>query len=200
MKILIADKVSPKMIRDLQALGAEVEVQADVSAEELSGAIGDARVLIVRSKKVTARAIEAGQRLSLIVRAGAGVNTIDLKSASRRGTYVANCPGKNTDAVAELAIGLLIACDRGVADATEALRAGKWQKKKFGKASGLKTRTLGLIGTGAIGQAVARRARALDMNVIAWSRSLTPAKAEALGMAFAATPLDALLAGELQAP
>lgn len=196
MKILIADKVSPKMIRDLQELGAKVEVQPDVSADELPGAIGDARVLIVRSKKVTARAIEAGPRLSLIVRAGAGVNTIDLKAASQRGVYVANCPGKNTDAVAELAIGLLIACDRGVADATQALRAGKWQKKKFGKAFGLKSRTLGLIGTGAIGQAVARRARALDMKIVAWSRSLTPARAEALGVAFAATPLDVARAAD----
>jgi D-3-phosphoglycerate dehydrogenase / 2-oxoglutarate reductase len=190
MKILIADKVSPKMIADLKSLGAEVASIPDISSEDLAGAIGDAKVLIVRSKKVTARTIEAGKSLSLIVRAGAGVNTIDLAAASKRGTYVANCPGKNTAAVAELVIGLLIACDRGIADATQALRQGKWQKKKFGKASGLKTRTLGIIGTGAIGMAVARRAQALEMKIMAWSRSLTPQKAEDCGFEFASTPLE----------
>lgn len=190
MKILIADKVSPKMVADLKALGAEVLSRPDLSAEDLAGAIGDAKVLIVRSKAVSARTIAAGMNLSLIVRAGAGVNTIDLEAASKRGTYVANCPGKNTDAVAELAIGLLIACDRGIADATQALRQGRWQKKRFGKASGLKTRTLGIIGAGAIGLAVARRAQALEMKVLAWSRSLTRDKARALGFEFAATPLD----------
>lgn len=190
MKILIADKVSPKMIADLKSLGAEVTSLPDISAEDLPGSIGDAKVLVVRSKKVTAAAIEAGKSLSLIVRAGAGVNTIDLDAASKRGTYVANCPGKNNDAVAELTIGLLIACDRGIADATAALRAGKWQKKKFGKASGLKTRTLGIIGTGSIGMAVARRAIGMEMKVVAWSRSLTAEKAEALGLEFAASPLE----------
>lgn len=190
MKILIADKVSPKMIADLEALGAKVVSNPGVTAEDLPGVISDAKILIVRSKKVTEAAIAAGARLSLIVRAGAGVNTIDLNAASKCGTYVANCPGKNTDAVAELAIGLMIACDRGIADATQALRQGTWDKKRFGKANGLKGRTLGIIGTGSIGMAVARRAQALDMKVIAWSRSLTPAKAEALDIEYAETPLE----------
>lgn len=190
MNILIADKVSPKLITGLKELGAEVTSRPDVTPEELPNVIGGAKVLIVRSKKVTADTIHAGHNLSLIVRAGAGVNTIDLDAASRSGTYVANCPGKNTDAVAELVIGLMIACDRGIADATQALRQGAWEKKKFGKGAGLKGRTLGIIGTGAIGMGVVRRAQALDMNVIAWSRSLTPEVADSLEMAFAATPLD----------
>lgn len=190
MKVLIADKVSPKMIDQLKSLGATVANEPDVSAEALPDVIGDAKILIVRSKKVSAATIAAGNNLSLIVRAGAGVNTIDLDAASRSGTYVANCPGKNTDAVAELAIGLLIACDRGIADATQALRQGNWQKKKFGKAAGLKGRTLGIIGTGSIGMAVARRAQALDMQVVACSRSLTPEKAEALEIGFAASPVE----------
>lgn len=190
INILIADRVSAKMVADLMALGADVECAPDVGAEELYSAIGDAKVLIVRSKKVTAQTIEAGRSLSLIVRAGAGVNTIDLEAASRHGVYVANCPGKNTDAVAELVIGLLVACDRSIADATLALRQGKWLKKRFGKAAGLKGRTLGIIGVGAIGLAVARRAQALGMKVLAWSRSLTPEKADSLGMEFAATLLE----------
>ncbi len=182
MNILIADKVAPQMIRDLEAFGATVASLPDVTPDTLPEKIGDAQVLIVRSKKVTAQTIAAGRNLSLIVRAGAGVNTIDLDAASRAGTYVANCPGKNTAAVAELAIGLLIACDRNIADATEALRQGSWQKKRFGKANGLKDRTLGIIGTGAIGLAVARRAQALSMRVVAWSRSLDAAKAKELGI------------------
>jgi len=190
MKVLIADRVSPKMIDDLNMLGAEVIVMPDVTAEDLADVIGDATILIVRSKKVTKKTIDSARSLSLIVRAGAGVNTIDLDAASRSGTYVANCPGKNTDAVAELAIGLLIASDRGIADATQALRQGLWQKGKFGKASGLKSRTLGIIGAGSIGMAVARRAKALDMKVIAWSRSLTQETAHACGIEFAATPLE----------
>ncbi len=190
MKILIADKVAPKMIDQFKALGADVAYEPGVTAEALPGIIGNAKILVVRSKKVTAETIDAGGSLSLIVRAGAGVNTIDLDAASRCGTYVANCPGKNTDAVAELAIGLMIACDRGIADATQALRQGSWQKKKFGNAAGLKGRTLGIIGTGSIGLAVARRAQALDMKVIACSRSLTPEKADALDIGFAASPVE----------
>ena len=190
MNVLIADKVNAKMIDALTALGVEVTYKPELAAEDLATEIGDVKVLIVRSKKVTGKVIDAGKHLSLIIRAGAGVNTIDLDAASRNGIYVANCPGKNTDAVAELVIGLLIACDRGIADATQALRQGAWQKKKFGNASGLKTRTMGIIGLGAIGMAVAQRAQALGMPILAWSRRLTPEQAEGYGFEFAATPLE----------
>jgi D-3-phosphoglycerate dehydrogenase / 2-oxoglutarate reductase len=190
MKILIADKVSAELIRELEALGAEVVCDPDLKADSLPEAIGDAAVLVVRSTKVTADTIRAASHLRLIVRAGAGVNTIDLDAASDLGIYVANCPGMNTDAVAELAIGLLICADRGIADATQALRAGQWQKKRFGKACGLKGRTLGIVGVGQIGLAVAKRAKGLDMKVAAWSRSLTPERAEALGLEYAATPVE----------
>lgn len=187
MKILIADKVSAKMVADLKSLGCDVTLEPDVSAEALPSAIAGVEILIVRSKQVTAATIEAGTSLSLIIRAGAGVNTIDIKKASEKGIYVANCPGKNTDAVAELAIGLLIAADRRIPDALVDLRAGKWRKKEYGKARGLKGRTLGVVGLGSIGSALARRAQGLEMNVIGWSRSLTPAKAKALGIGYCAT-------------
>ncbi|MDR2451276.1 MAG: hydroxyacid dehydrogenase [Candidatus Accumulibacter sp.] len=191
MKILIADKVSPKMLADLEALGGEVTLAADLTPEALPGALPGVEVLIVRSKRVTAAAIEAGSSLSLIVRAGAGVNTIDIGKASEKGIYVANCPGKNTDAVAELAIGLLIATDRRIPEALIDLRAGQWRKKEYGKARGLKGRTLGIVGLGSIGRAVARRALGLEMNVVGWSRGLTPAKAKAFGVGHCAT-LDEL--------
>ena len=190
MKVLIADKVSPNMIKDFEALGAAVSYYPNVTAEDLPSIIGEAKVLVVRSKKVTGDTIKAAKSLSLIVRAGAGVNTIDLETASKLGVYVANCPGKNTDAVAELAIGLLIACDRSISDATQSLRSGRWEKGKYGKGAGLKGRTLGIIGTGSIGMAVARRAQAMDMTVIAYSRSLTPEKAEMLGIGYCESMLD----------
>jgi len=126
-------------------------------------------VLIVRSTGVTEPMLDAGH-LSLIVRAGAGVNTIDVAAASRRGIYVSNCPGKNAVAVAELTFALILALDRRVADNVADLRAGKWNKREFSKAKGLFGRTLGLIGFGNIGQEVARRARAFGMPVVVWSR------------------------------
>lgn len=190
MNILIADKLSKTAVAALEAMGHTVVSNPDLTAEGLPAAIGDAEVLIVRSTKVIAATIEAGKKLSLIIRAGAGVNTIDLAKASELGIHVTNCPGKNTEAVAELAIGLLIAADRRIPDATADLRSGKWRKKEYGKAAGLKGRTLGILGVGAIGKAVVRRAQALEMNVIAWSRSLTPASAEELGVGFAANPAE----------
>ncbi|MDZ7723866.1 MAG: 3-phosphoglycerate dehydrogenase family protein [candidate division KSB1 bacterium] len=185
MNILIADKLADVTVEQLEALGATVSMQPDLGADDLSKALGDSEVLVVRSTKVTQAAIEAASSLSLIIRAGAGVNTIDLECASRHGIYVTNCPGKNTAAVAELVIGLIIAADRNIVNAAQDLRNGKWRKKHYSSLSqGLKGRTLGIIGLGSIGKAVARRAQGLEMQVAAWSRSLTPETAEALGIEY----------------
>ncbi|MCH9648581.1 MAG: hydroxyacid dehydrogenase [Deltaproteobacteria bacterium] len=190
MKILIADKLDPTAVEALTQLGTEVRSQPDLKAEDLPEVLGETEVLVVRSTKVKTPALAAAPKLSLVVRAGAGVNTIDVAEASHRGIYVANCPGKNTAAVAELALGLIIAADRQIVGASNALRAGEWKKKEFGKASGLKGRTLGLLGVGQIGVAVARRAQGLGMEVMAWSRSLTPERAKELGLQFAASPIE----------
>ena len=188
MNVLIVDKLSPEVVAALEALGLAVDARGDLNADTLPAAVGAADILVVRSTKVTAATVQAAERLSLIIRAGAGVDTIDLAAASARGIYVANCPGQNTAAVAELAIGLLVAADRRIVDATASMRDGAWRKKEFGKAHGLAGRTLGILGFGAIGKAVARRAAAMEMKVIACSRSLTPAAAEAVGVGYAATP------------
>ncbi len=190
MNILIADKLSPDTAARLEALGARVTVQPGLSAEALPAALAETHILVVRSTQVTADAFAAAPQLALVIRAGAGVNTIDVAAASERGVYVANCPGKNTAAVAELAIGLLIAADRGIVDASVALRSGKWRKKHFGAARGLKGRTLGILGYGAIGRAVAQRAQGLEMKALAWSRSLTAERAEAEGVEYAAAPAE----------
>jgi D-3-phosphoglycerate dehydrogenase len=171
MKILIADKFEKSGIEGLRAAGCEVvsdpELQDDALAEAVRKTGAD--VLVVRSTKVTADMLDAG-RLSLVVRAGAGYNTIDVDAASRRGIYVSNCPGKNAIAVAELAFALMLAIDRRVPDNVADLRAGKWNKKEYARAHGLFGRTLGLLGVGNIGREVVRRAAAFGMNVVLWSR------------------------------
>lgn len=191
MNILIADKLSESAKKDLTALGAVIRFEPGLTADDLPEAVQDAEVLIVRSTKVTKDTIDRASNLSLIIRAGAGVNTIDLEEASTRGIHVANCPGKNADAVAELAMGLIIAADRRIAEGTIDLRNGVWNKKLYGKAAGLKDRTLSVIGMGSIGRGTADRAKAFGMNVAAWSRSLTPEKAEAWGVEYCASPKEA---------
>ncbi len=182
MKILVADAFPLERLAELESLGLPVDHRPDLPARELAGAARDAGVLIVRSKQVGAEVFEAAQALSLVVRAGAGVNTIDVAAASRRGVYVANCPGQNSIAVAELAIGLLLSLDRRIPDNVSRLRAGKWDKKEFSEAAGLFGRTLGIVGLGSIGCEVVRRAQALGMRVVAWSRSLQDEGARALGV------------------
>ena len=125
-----------------------------------------------------------------MIRAGAGIDTIDVATASSHGVFVSNCPGKNSIAVAELVLGLLLACDRRIPDQVAELRAGTWNKGEFSKARGLHGRTLGIVGLGQIGREIAARARAFGMRVIAWSRSLTHEEADRLGMAYAQTPLE----------
>jgi D-3-phosphoglycerate dehydrogenase len=171
MKVLVADKFEQSGIDGLRAIGCDVVYEPDLKDEALAKAIADsgADVLVVRSTQVTAPMLDAGN-LALIVRAGAGVNTIDVAGASKRGIYVSNCPGKNAIAVAELAFALLLAIDRRVPDNVTDLRSGTWNKKEYSKAQGLYGRTMGLIGFGSIGQEVARRARAFGMPVVVWSR------------------------------
>src|SRR6187399_92012 len=170
-KVLVADKFERSGIDGLTAAGCEVVFEPDLKDEALTQAIAatGAEVLVVRGTKVTAPMLDAG-RLSLIVRAGAGYNTIDVAAASRRGIYVSNCPGKNAIAVAELALGLILSLDRRIPDNVAELRAGNWNKKEFSKARGIFGNTLGLIGYGNIGQEVARRALGFGLSVVVWSR------------------------------
>lgn len=171
MKVLIADKFEQSGVAGLQQAGCEVVYEPDLKDDSLVEAIGTsgADVLVVRSTKVTAAMMDAG-RLALIVRAGAGYNTIDVAAASSRGIYVSNCPGKNAIAVAELAFALILALDRRVPDNVAELRAGRWNKKEYSQAEGLFGKTLGLLGAGSIGQEMIRRAAGFGLNVVLWSR------------------------------
>ena len=197
MKILVADKFEASGLEGLKALGAEVVSRPDLKDDALAEAIrtGGADVLIVRSTKVTRPMLEGG-RLSLVVRAGAGYNTIDVEAASERGIFVANCPGKNAIAVAELAFGLLLALDRRIAEGAGDLARGVWNKKEYSKARGLYGSTLGILGVGGIGREMIPRARAFGMRVAAWSRSLTPQRAQALGVERADSPAELAAASD----
>jgi len=193
MKVLVADKFEKTGLDGLKAAGCDVLYQADLKDDSLTAAIRDsgADVLVVRSTAVTAPMLEAGA-LSLVVRAGAGYNTIDVATASKRGIYVSNCPGKNAVAVAELAFGLILALDRRIPDNVADLRAGKWNKKEYSQARGLFGRTLGLLGYGNIGQEMARRAHAFGMPIVVWSRRFVTGRADggdaAVPMQIAKTP------------
>lgn len=188
MRALIADAFPERYLADLKAIGLTVDYDPSATAADLPEKAKNTNILIVRSTKVDAKVIAAAGSLGMILRAGAGYDTIDVAAASERGIFVANCPGKNAVAVAELAFALMLALDRRVVDGTVDLRAGNWNKKEYSKADGMKGRTLGVIGLGSIGKAVVDRAKAFEMNVLAWSRSLTGWRADELGVTYCRTP------------
>lgn len=192
MTVLVADAFSEDAQNRLRDAGLTVLEEAGLKGDALTEALRthDPEVLVVRSTKVTAADLDAAPSLELVVRAGAGVDTIDVAAASQRGVFVANCPGKNAAAVAELAFGLILSLDRRIPDNVIAARSGRWDKAGFASARGLRGRTLGLLGMGHIGREMAARARAFGMPVVAWSRSLTAAAARDLGVTRAETPLD----------
>jgi D-3-phosphoglycerate dehydrogenase len=198
MRVFIADKFEQSGRDRLAAMGCEVVYQPGTKDEALVKAIEQTLpdVLVVRSTVVNKAMLEAGA-LKLVVRAGAGYNTIDVATASRRGIYVSNCPGKNSIAVAELAFALILSLDRRVPDNVISLRQGEWNKELYSKARGLHGRTLGLIGLGRIGSEMLPRARAFGMPVVAWSRSLTPERAESLEIECKGTPEEVAAAADI---
>ncbi|EAX98686.1 D-isomer specific 2-hydroxyacid dehydrogenase, putative [Trichomonas vaginalis G3] len=187
VKILIADSLSPKAVEMLKAAGHEVRMDPSITQASLANEISDYNVLIVRSKVVNAAAIEAAKGLNLIIRAGAGVNTIDVNAASAKGVLVCNTPGMNNDAVAELAFGHIVCCDRCITTNTAHLRNGEWRKKLFLTCEGLRDRTLGIVGRGNIAKSMIRIAKGFMMNVVVWSRRFTPEEAKELGVEYAAS-------------
>ncbi len=184
MKVLVADKLVDLGLNELKKHGCEVVYDPTLTGDALRDAIAHTgcAVLIVRSTPVTEAMLDASTKLNVVIRAGAGYNTIDVTAASRRSILVANCPGKNAVAVAELTFALILALDRRIVENVVDLRNGVWNKKEYSIARGIKGRTLGVIGLGQIGKAVVRRAHAFGMPVVAWSRSLDAETAEALGV------------------
>ncbi|MGH3472562.1 MAG: phosphoglycerate dehydrogenase [Nocardioidaceae bacterium] len=179
MRVLFADATSPDTITALTAQGHECVLEPDLKARELPDRVVGFDVLVVRSTKVTAAVIEGADRLELIVRAGAGTNTIDTQAAAARGVLVANVPGRNSIAVAELTMGLLLAIDRAIPDNVADARAGRWDKKRHSRANGLFGSSLGIVGLGDIGLAVAERAASFGIVVRAVSKPTRSAATEA---------------------
>lgn len=165
LKVLIADKFPDKYIQELKELDLEVIYEPKLGEKDLPKAAEDVDILVVRSTVVNEETINNSKKLNLIIRAGSGVNNIAISAANRKGIYVANCPGMNAVAVAELTIGLMIALDRFIPDNVADFRNGIWNKDKYSKGKGLKGKTLGIIGVGNIGKEVAKRALAFEMNV-----------------------------------
>jgi D-3-phosphoglycerate dehydrogenase len=181
VKVLIADKFSDEHLERLESSGHEVSFQPDLSKTDLPEAIPGFNVLVVRSTRVSEETIAAGDKLNLVIRAGAGVNTIALDKAAEAGVFVCNTPGKNAVAVAELAMGLIMAIDRNIPDQVRDLRKGKWKKKKYARTKGLAGRSVGIVGLGAIGLEVAKRAAAFDMEIAVVDRpNRDPARLQAL--------------------
>jgi len=186
MHLLLADKLPEQTVTELEARGHVCAVEPGLSADELPGRIAGYDALVVRSTKVKAAVFEAADRLALVIRAGAGTNTIDTDAAATRGVLVSNVPGRNAAAVAELTMGLLLAVDRRIADNVADLRAGRWDKKRYSKAGGLMGATMGIVGLGSIGLAVAERAAAFGIHLQSLDRpgraAYAAERAEELGI------------------
>ena len=165
IKILVADKFPDKYIQQMKDLDLEVIYNAKLGEKDLVEAAKEVDILVVRSTIVNEETILNSEKLNLIIRAGSGVNNINIAAANKKGIYVTNCPGMNAVAVAELAIGLVISIDRSIPDNVSDFNKGVWNKDKYSKGKGLKGKTLGLIGVGNIGKEVAKRALAFEMNV-----------------------------------
>jgi len=165
LKVLVADKFPDKYIQQMKDLDLDVIYNPKLGEKDLPQEAVDVDIIVVRSTVVNEETINNGKKLNLIIRAGSGVNNINIAAANKKGIYVTNCPGMNAVAVAELAIGLMISIDRFIPDNVSDFNKGVWSKDKYSKGKGLKGKTLGLIGVGNIGKEVAKRALAFEMNV-----------------------------------
>jgi D-3-phosphoglycerate dehydrogenase / 2-oxoglutarate reductase len=186
MRVLLADAIDPSTVDVLTSRGHDCVSDPKLSADDLVARIGGFEALVVRSTKVTAATIEAADSLELIVRAGAGTNTIDVAAASEVGIYVTNVPGRNAVAVAELTMGLLLAIDRRIADNVADLRTGSWNKASYSQADGLFGKVMGIVGLGEIGIAVAERAAAFGLHIQAIRKErdeATEERIKAIGIA-----------------
>jgi D-3-phosphoglycerate dehydrogenase len=187
LKIVVSDDLPASALDLLRAEhGWHVDARAGRSPAELAEALADADALLVRSAtKVTADVIAQAPRLRIVGRAGTGVDNIDVPAASGRGILVVNAPGANSISVAEIACALLLSLARSVPAADQAMKQGKWEKKKF-LGTEVRGKTLGIAGLGRIGQEVAQRARAFGMRVVAHDPFISREVAENIGVALLA--------------
>lgn len=182
MKILVSDSISKRGVEILEKAGFTVDVKTKLSKADLLREINAYEGLIVRSAtKVTAKVIEAAERLKVIGRAGSGLDNVDTQAATRRGVVVMNTPGGNTVTTAEHTMSLILAMTRRIPQATSSMKAGKWEKERFMGVE-LYNKTLGIIGIGQIGGYVAKLAQGLSLNVIAYDPFLAQEQAQKMGV------------------
>ena len=194
MRILITDGMDKAAMAQLRELGHEV-VEQFYEPDQLGAALRDFDAVVVRSKtKVRANHIDEakGGKLKLIIRGGVGVDNIDVKYAEENGIAVRNTPGASSQSVAELAMGHMFACTRYISIAGHTMREGKWEKKAYGKGIELQGKTLGIIGFGRIGQHLGVMAKAIGMNVVAYSTTRRPEVEAKFGIPY--VTLEELLA------
>ncbi|MFP4345650.1 MAG: D-2-hydroxyacid dehydrogenase [Anaerolineales bacterium] len=166
-KLLICDPVAPEAVEKIRRLGVEVDVQDSITADELAEVIGEYDGMVVRSRtKVREPLIDRAEKLQAVIRGGVGLDNIDVAYAREKGIQVLNTPAASSNAVAELALGMMMALARNIARGDASMKAGKWEKKAL-KGTELSGKTLGVIGYGRIGQLLGEKARALGMEVIA---------------------------------
>jgi D-3-phosphoglycerate dehydrogenase / 2-oxoglutarate reductase len=182
-RVLITDNLSAAGLKLLQDQpGIELDVRSGLSPEQVREALRDADGIIIRSAtKLTPELLEGQKRLKVIVRAGVGVDNIDLPAATRQGIVVMNTPAGNTTSTAEHTIAMLMALSRNIAPAAQSMREGRWDRKKF-TGTQLAGKTIGVIGLGRIGMSVARRCRGLEMNVLGYDPFLSAEKAAEFGI------------------
>ena len=195
MQLLFADRLPEQTLVELEARGHVCVMEPGLTADDLPARIAGFDGLVVRSTEVKRTVFEASDRLVLVIRAGAGTDTIDTEAAASRGVFVSNVPGRNASAVAELTMGLLLAIDRRIADNVADLRSGHWDKARYSKADGLLGSTMGIIGLGSVGFAVAERAAAFGIHVQSLAKPGRSEYAVSRAEALAITMCDSM--GEL---
>jgi D-3-phosphoglycerate dehydrogenase len=179
--VLVADDLSPEAVERLRARGIDVEVRLGLAPDRLAESMARFDGLLIRSAtRVTGALLEAAPRLRVIGRAGVGVDNVDLAAATRRGVLVVNTPGGSSVAVAELALGLLLALVRHLPAASASVKAGRWEKKRF-QGRELSGKTLGVVGIGNVGSALVARAQGMGMKVIAFDPFIAPEAASRMG-------------------
>ena len=187
-KVLVSDKILPASLDFLKENSFEVDYKPDISPDDLLKTIDNYNVIVVRSRtQVTDKVVEAAENLELIGRAGTGIDNIDLNTATRNGILVMNTPGGNTISAAEHTISMMLSLCRNIPQATQSMKEGKWEKKKFSGTEVL-GKTLGVVGLGKIGREVAKRANAFGMKIIAFDPLLSPESAEKLDISLVKLP------------
>jgi len=170
-RVLVCDPIHDDGVKIFREAGYIVDLRTSITASELVEAVGDFDAIVVRSRtKVTEQVLEAGKRLKAVARAGVGLDNIDLNAAKQRGIIVVNSPEAPSNAVAELVLGLMLSLARRIPEADDSMKKGKWIKKRLTGIE-LKGKTLGIIGFGRIGYQLAKKAGALEMQVLTYARS-----------------------------